>query len=318
MAIPLYSKLRQAIIHWLTDEPPATETPPCDFDRLKHEIRPGDVLLIEGRSRVSHIIQRLTQSPWTHAALYIGRADDIEDDNMRRIVEQHQTKGGNVRLIIEGLLGKGMIVSPLSSYRHHHIRICRPIGLSLHDTQLVISYAAKTVGQRYNVRQLLDLARFLLPWSFLPRRWGSSLFTTPSGEPESGICSTMIAEAFTSVKFPILPFAKPGKTAEVELIHRNPNIFSPKDFDYSPYFEIIKYPIFNHGEQIPYYRRMPWTEEEIMHQGRGVFVGPKTKKRKTLSKWNPLRRRKKNVSNPDDSASFATIFKTKLPEEQGQ
>jgi hypothetical protein len=303
MAISLYHKLRQAIMDWLTNEPAPTETPPCDFTRLKHEIRPGDVLLIEGRSRVSHIIQRLTQSPWTHAALYVGRADDIEDDNMRRIVEQYQPKDGHVRLIIEGLLGKDMVVSPLSSYRHQHIRICRPIGLSSNDTQLVISYAIKTVGQRYSVRKLLDLARFLLPWSVLPRHWGSSLFTTPSGEPESGICSTMIAEAFTSVKFPILPFAKLGKESGIELIHRNPYLFSPKDFDYSPYFEIIKYPIFNHGEQIPYYRRMPWTEEEIMHQGHGVFVGPKIKKqkkRKTLADWNPLRRRKK----------------TKLPQEQ--
>jgi hypothetical protein len=295
MAIKLYKKLQQKLSSWLTREPPPTEVPPCDFSRLKLEIRPGDVILIEGRSRISNIIRTFTQSSWTHAALYIGRADDIEDNDLRHQLESSQNKAGNVRLIVEGLLGKGTIISPLGNYRHHHIRICRPIGLSAEDAQLVIAHAVKSVGQNYSVRQLLDLARFLLPWSILPRRWGSSLFTTPSGEPESGICSSLIAEAFTSVKFPILPFLIEGKATGVELVQRNPYIFSPKDFDYSPYFEIIKYPFLNPGSDLPYYRRMPWTEEEIMHQGHGEFVHPKKvkKNKKFLRKLISRVRRKK-------------------------
>jgi len=276
----LYDKLRHKFIDWLTREPPDTEIPPCDFNRLKHEIRPGDVLLIEGRSRVSEIISRVTQSPWTHSALYIGSLHDIEDDHLREIVEQYIGGDKNVRLIVEGLLGKGTVISPLSNYRQQHIRICRPIGLSANDAQLIVAYGIKALGQSYNLRQLVDLARFLLPWSILPRRWGSSLFKTPSGEPESGICSSLIAEAFTSVEFPILPFIRTHEETGIELFHRNPYIFSPKDFDYSPYFEIIKYPMLSPEEHVPYYRRLPWTKESMMHQDNGEFVQPKPKKKK--------------------------------------
>lgn len=39
---------------------------------LRACLRPGDVLLIEGHSRVSTAIKYLTQSTWSHAALYVG------------------------------------------------------------------------------------------------------------------------------------------------------------------------------------------------------------------------------------------------------
>ncbi len=298
----MLEKVRTRFVDWITREPPPSEVPPCDYTRLKQEIRPGDVLLIEGRSRVSNIIRSITQSPWTHAALYIGRADDIDNEEIRKIVEKKRPIDDRQRYVVEGLLGKGMIITPLSQYRYHHIRICRPIGLSTADSELVVAYTVNSVGQHYNVRQLLDLARFILPWSILPRRWGSSLFTTPSGEPESGICSSLIAEAFTAVKFPILPFITVNKESELTLIPRNPYIFTPKDFDYSPYFEIIKYPILNPGEQLPYYRRMPWSEEQIMHQGHGVLVHPKLKKIKTKKSIKKMfsRMRKKSVDNTKD------------------
>ena len=159
----------------------------------------------------------------------------------------------------------------MSAYRHHHIRICRPIGIAPDDVDEVIRYAVHSVGIAYNVRQLIDLARFLLPWSLLPRRWGSSLFRTPTGEPESGICSSLIAEAFSSIRFPVLPFVKPAEETGVELIPRNPYLFTPKDFDYSPYFEIIKYPLFNPEEPLPYYRRLPWAKEGVLHHDQGVI-----------------------------------------------
>src|SRR3569832_2812393 len=58
---------------WLVKEQPLSDMPLCDFDRLSLEIRPCDVLLVEGRSRVSNIIKNITQTAWTHSALYIGR-----------------------------------------------------------------------------------------------------------------------------------------------------------------------------------------------------------------------------------------------------
>lgn len=266
-----YQRLSNKFIRWLTFEPAPTEPPPCDFDRLKYEIRPGDVLLIEGRSIVSKVIRIITQSPWTHAALYIGRLHDIEDPHLKKLAAINLKKRENVRLVIEGMLGHGTNIAPLSVYRNHHIRICRPIGIAPQDAERVIAYAIKALGKPYSVRHFLDLARFILPWSILPRRWGSILFKTPAGEPESGICSSLIAEAFNAVKFPILPFIRTDEKKGFELVPRNPHLFTPDDFDYSPYFAIIKYPLFDPDEPLPYYRRLPWAKEGVLHNDQGVI-----------------------------------------------
>lgn len=277
----IYEKLRDKIGDWLVYEPPTTDMQPLDFNRLKYEIRPGDVLLIEGRSRISSVIRTLTQSPWTHAALYIGRLVDFEDEEMQDLIHNHIDVKDNVRLIIEDVMDKGTTVIPLSFYKNHHIRICRPIGLTPSDTHLVINYAVRSLGQPYNVRQLFDLMRFLLPWTILPRRWGSSLFRTSTGKPEPGVCSSLIAEAYSSVQFPVLPFVRPdGDAGGLEVFQRNPYLFTPKDFDYSPYFEIIKYPLFNPDEPLPYYRRLPWTKTGLLHQDYGVLSEPTKKKKR--------------------------------------
>ena len=272
-----YRYLKNKLYHWLIYEPPAIELMPYDFNRLKYEIRPGDVLLIEGRSRISSVIRTITQSPWTHAALYMGRLNDFEDEEMVKLARLHTNAKDNTRLIIEGLLGKGTVIAHLTEYKNHHIRICRPIGITQSDVQRVILYALKAVGKPYNVRQLMDLARFLLPWTILPRRWGSSLFETSEGEAESGICSSIIAEAFDSVRFPIRPYAKADKIQGLELFPRNPNLFVPKDFDFSPYFEIIKYPLFNPEEPLPYYQRLPWAKSNLVHQDHGILTESKKK-----------------------------------------
>src|ERR1700693_3321184 len=44
--------------------------PPPDV--LRRALQPGDVILIEGNTRLSAIIKFLTQSTWSHAVLYVG------------------------------------------------------------------------------------------------------------------------------------------------------------------------------------------------------------------------------------------------------
>lgn len=278
----IYKKLRLKVDDWLMYEPETNDVMPYDFNRLKYEIKPGDVLLIEGRSRVSSVIRTLTQSPWTHAALYIGRLVDFEDEEIKKLISAHIDVKENTRLIIEDLLDKGTIVAPLSSYHNHHIRICRPIGITHSDIHLVINYAVRALGQPYSVRHIVDLARYLLPWTILPRRWGSSLFRTSTGQQESGVCSSLIAEAFASVQFPVLPFVKPDQQHGLEIFQRNTHLYTPKDFDYSPYFEIIKYPLFNPDEPLPYYRRLPWTKTGLIHQDDGILAEPVAPKPKKL------------------------------------
>ncbi len=251
------------IVRWLTDERPLTGTPQCNFDRLSFEMRPCDVLLVEGRSRVSDVIKTITQSQWTHAALYIGRLHDIEDETTREHVSWLYDGDPNDQLIIEPMLGKGTIVSSLNSYAQDHVRICRPTGLSRGDARRVVNFAAKHLGRDYDVRQLLDLGRFLLPYSFLPRRWRSSLFEHNIGPSTRTVCSTMIAAAFSSVQFPIMPVVHRSEDGKIKLYKRNTRLYVPRDFDTSPYFEIIKYPILG-LDDLAVYRRLPWDTEGVI------------------------------------------------------
>ncbi len=48
---------------------------PSDPERLRDLIAPGDVLLVEGNNRIAGIIKYLTQSTWSHSALFVGPID---------------------------------------------------------------------------------------------------------------------------------------------------------------------------------------------------------------------------------------------------
>ena len=90
----------------------AAPTPP---ELLLACLRPGDVLLAEGHSRISSAIKYLTQSTWSHAALFVGdalagRAPDghcfIEAD----IVEGVRSVGGTAeRLTLARHLAKSFV-----------------------------------------------------------------------------------------------------------------------------------------------------------------------------------------------------------------
>lgn len=267
---PLTERLVQALSRWLMKEKPAPDMPLSDFERLRYELRPCDVLLVEGLSRVSDVIRMTTQSPWTHSMLYIGRLHDIENPLLRQRVHEAYHGDESEQLVVESLLGKGTIVTPLSRYRDNHIRICRPKGISRIDAQKVIGYAIGKIGMEYDVRQILDLGRLLVPWSILPRRWRTSVFQHKAGETTRQICSSLLAEAFNYVHFPILPLLHRTSNDRLELVQRNPRLYTPSDFDYSPFFEIIKYPFFSLTED-GMYRHLPWAQDEISNDGEGII-----------------------------------------------
>ena len=234
-----------------------------DFDRLCEELRQADIILVEGNSRVSEVIKTITNSPWTHAAIYIGRLDEIKDGKLQNKIAEHYGGDPHEQLIIEAMLGEGTVVAPVSRYAGYHLRICRPKGLSRNDRKQVISYAVGQLGFEYDIRHLLDLARFLLPYSFIPKRWRSSLFEHHMGDSSKNVCSSMLADAFASVSYPILPFADRMDNGNLKLYRRNTRLNTPKDFDYSPYFDIIKYPYFNFDE-VAAYRALPWDAEGMI------------------------------------------------------
>lgn len=262
----LYTRLKNYIwekfVCWLTYSPPDQQTPLTNFERLRYELRPGDVLLVEGNSNVSEIIKSITQSIWTHSFLYVGRLHDIDDPMLRDHIQKYRHCSPDEQLIIEALLGKGIIVSSIEDYEGEHLRICRPRGITRTDSQTVIQYAINQLGSDYNVRQIMDLARFMFPYWFLPKRWRSTLFEHNAGKPTETVCSTMMAEAFAKVRFPIIPAIFQNKDGKLSLVRSNSKLITPRDFDHSPYFDVIKYPLLDFDE-LGIYRKLPWDQTSV-------------------------------------------------------
>jgi hypothetical protein len=254
------------VTDWLIKESPPLggRAPLVHFERLGEELRPGDVLLVEGRARVSEVIKLITQSPWTHSALYVGRLGDIADSALRTHIACHFAGEANEHLLIEALIGEGIVISPLAKYRHEHLRICRPKGISRTDAWRVIAHTANRLGHDYDIRHLVDLARFLFPYSVLPRRWRSTLFELAPGPTKRTICSSMLAEAFDAVHFPILPIVQQLDNGKLHFYKRNTRLYTPKDFDFSPYFDVIKRPLYD-LEELAVYRNLPWVHGTTVH-----------------------------------------------------
>ena len=261
----LYNK----ILAYLNKEIQISKSYLCDFDRALHEIRPADIILVTGHTRLSRIIKNISQSPWTHAALYIGRLHDIDDARLREFIQYHYQGSPKDQLIIESYAGTGTSVADITKYRNDHIRICRPSGLDYQDAQKVIEYASRHIGNEYDIRHLFDLARFYLGSIFIPSKWQSVLFNYKPNQTSRDVCSVLIADAFASIKFPILPLIREDASHQIEIIRRNPWLCAPCDFDYSPYFDIIKYPMLP-NKMWAHYRNFPWREDLISNDDVGV------------------------------------------------
>ena len=219
------------IARYLEKELPGYEPfTPSDPGYLRDVIQPGDVLLVEGNSRISGIIKYLTQSTWSHAALYVGPVEGaVEPD-------------GEPHVLIEANIGEGVASAPLSKYFAFHTRVCRPVGLSYEDRYTVCRYAINRIGFGYDTKNILDLMRFLVPMP-VPQRWRRRMIALGSGDPTKMICSALIAQAFDAVRYPILPkITRAGsRAARREILHiRDSSLYMPRDFDISPYFEIVK------------------------------------------------------------------------------
>ena len=252
---------------------------PNDLEEFKSHVKKGDVILVEGEQRVSEVIKYLTQSSWSHAALYIG------DELLRR----NHPQAGQVRaafgeeanyLLVEALVEGGVVVSPLSKYIHLNIRICRPHNLRKDHLQRIFEEVISQLGHEYDLQNVFDLARYFLPVSIVPRRFRRKALHFGSGLPTQVICSSMIAAAFDNVGFPVLPqitaqsvkitphrswrerlFSSPNGAQSRFVFRRPPHtLVTPRDFDLSPYFEIVKFNVIESGRFD--YSKIVWAKNE--------------------------------------------------------
>jgi hypothetical protein len=205
---------------FLTQEVTVEPALPLDITALARLLHKADVILVEGHLRISAVIKYLTQSTWSHAALYAGDGECIEAD------------------MLEGV--RRFQLSDLAPYR---IRICRPISLTDADADLVIAHAVARLGVQYDLKHVADLARYMLPLP-MPRSWRRRAIALGSADPSRAICSTLVAESFQAVGYPILPEiprdAATTRSAK-EIYHiQDTGLFTPRDFDLSPFFHVIK------------------------------------------------------------------------------
>ncbi|KGF70312.1 lipo-like protein [Hoeflea sp. BAL378] len=225
---------------------------PSDPETLSRTLRAGDVLLVEGNQKISAAIKYLTQSTWSHAAVYVGTALKPDD-----------AEAGDYPQLIEVNLGEGCVAVPLSKYTRFNTRICRPVGLTPDDREAVVGYMVARLGVRYDMKNIFDLLRYFFPTPPVPVRWRRRMLAFGSGDPTRAICSSMIAQAFQAVKYPILPEVTraPGRQradsdySRREILHiRHHSLYAPRDFDLSPYFRIVK-PTLEYGFD---YKQLEW------------------------------------------------------------
>lgn len=233
----LFDRTGRALARYLT-RPLArplrvTTSPP---QALMAALHPGDVLLVEGDTRIAVAIKYLTQSSWSHAALCVAKP------------EASAPPDTEANILLEADVNAGVRLVPLSTYAHLHTRICRAVGLTGAEITAVINHALERVGGQYDMHHVWDLARYLFPTPPVPSRWRRRLLALGSGDPTRALCSTLIADAFHSVSYPILPEVILSRNGDLEAQHsfaemvhiQEHGLYMPRDFDVSPYFQIIK------------------------------------------------------------------------------
>ncbi|MDN2566452.1 lipo-like protein [Aquibium sp. A9E412] len=240
---------------------------PSDTETLHRTLQPGDVLLVEGNQRISAAIKYLTQSTWSHSALYVGDALPESPDGAER------------PRLVEVNLGEGCVAVPLSKYATYNTRICRPSGLTPDDRKAVVGFMVERLGLRYDMRNIFDLLRYFFPTPPVPVRWRRRMIALGSGDPTRAICSSLIAQAYQTVGYPILPdlrkvrgraYARSAYSRR-EILHiRHHSLFVPRDFDLSPYFLIVK-PTLAFGFD---YKRLRWAPQAGEGEGEAGSAAP--------------------------------------------
>jgi hypothetical protein len=274
-------RLTQRIVEFLNEPLPHYERHVWnDPHSLQRHIRKGDVLLVDGDTRIAAIIKYLTQSSWSHAALYVG------DELVRRggpLAEAARREFGDEadHLLVEAL-PHGVAAAPLSKYIDFNIRIARPFQLRPEHSKLILDEAVASIGWRYDLRNVLDLARYLIPVRIIPDRFRRAALHFGSGQATEVICSSLLGRLFQRVGFPILPTVEfpegadavplPPRRSFVRRLlghesgqftgifrMRHPTLLTPRDFDLSPYFAIVKFNTVAAGRFD--YQQIHWADE---------------------------------------------------------
>ena len=211
---------------------------PSDPTRLRDTLQPGDVLLVEGNNHISGVIKYLTQSTWSHAALYVGP------------IGERATADGEPQVLVEANLGEGVVGgAAVEILRTIHTRICRPIGLTRGGPRARLRLCGRTHRLRLRPQEhhrpdalsVSDAGAAALA----PPHDGAGLRRSDPhhllGADRAGLRYTCAIRSC-----PRSRGWKAKRRAQEILEIRHSSLYAPRDFDISPYFEVVK-PTFAHG-----------------------------------------------------------------------
>jgi hypothetical protein len=219
---------------------------PSDSTALRAILRPADVLLVEGNNHISGVIKYLTQSSWSHSALYVGPMADAA------------TPEGEPHVLIEAKIDEGVVSAPLSKYQHHHTRICRPVGLSEADCEKGLPLRLRTHWSRLRSQEHHRPDALSTPVA------SAAALARPDDRARLRRCEPhhLFFADCASVRRRALPDpAEDHARREADGASRNAEIrhsslYAPRDFDISPYFMVVK-PTLARGFN---YKDMHWAD----------------------------------------------------------
>ena len=173
----LRAALYRGLVNYLVS-PAAASLPRQARDDVASMLQPGDVILVAGKSRFSSLVCKLTQSSWSHVAIYVGTGH--HPDPAFCIVEADVEAG--VRMITLGRL------------EHLDIHVVRATGLPEGSRRQMIDYLVSRVGRGYDLQHVVELARLLLFAPLPMGRWLSPR-TIRGADPTRAVCTTLVAHA---------------------------------------------------------------------------------------------------------------------------
>jgi hypothetical protein len=136
--------------------------------------------------------------------------------------------------IVEADIAAGVRSIRLSELTALQVRVLRPIGLNDMDRCRLADWVVSRIGSEYDLEHALGLGQYLLRLPLLPKRLRPAPDTVGHTAARF-ICSSLLAQAFALVGYPILPDQMRVRlTATAD--HRN---LIPADFERASVFVAI-------------------------------------------------------------------------------
>ena len=178
-------------------------------------------------------------------------------------IGDRETADGEPLVLVEANLGEGVVGAPLSKYMRFHTRICRPSGLTAGGSRAGLRLRGR--AHRLRLRRQEHPRSDALPVS----NAGAAALASPHdgdglrrsdphhllGPDRAGFRTRALSDP--AEDHPGGKRIRRARRSSKSVIRR---LYAPRDFDISPYFEVVK-PTLQNGFD---YRKMQWADQTVL------------------------------------------------------